>query len=499
MKFYNSTTPNYTRHAYCLCVITFCAALSVFFHLTGKIFIDWADGVAYEATAKNLWLFKSFMPTPLTYVDFMASGSAAFGDVITNYPNYAFSSTLGFLGAMRGDFSLLNGVILGGIFTIGLGLVCYALLYEKSRNSVLSTAFAIMVLYHHTILDISGRPLSDMVLLFFWGLSLLCVLKEHHILSGLVLGVGYLFREHALMFLPFLSFFSPQANSFKGLCRVALLITAGFLPAIAGKMFFYSAYATKTTEAKNYYLGTYATWIDQWFSMESITRFLKNNRRYWSNSGITLRIMLLFALLRIRFLPPLVQRAMVVGIILWIIPCFMWTTQRSVPVRYIVYSVLLFNFALALCVMRLPKREYIYVSLVILTILIAPPKRINKNSLTALFSPVQHMTEVVEKITAPMKLQTVLPEKATILTDSAPLAYMTLNAPVAISTPTFAEFAKTQGNEQLDGILLRRGKGRDGWNYTDTIVDNYGVRFKKITLDNVPFPERHAYYKRITP
>lgn len=484
-----------SAHALSLLIVVTIASLAVFFQISGHSFSDWADAVSYQATGKYLIEYMQLMPAPIGIEMFLASGGESFGKEVVNYPNFAFSTLLGLLGWLRGDYSLVNGVLSGLGFSVLLGISCYALMYTVVRSHVMAVVFVFAILFQKTILANSGRPLSDIALLFFFSVAVHASIKDRLFLSGIILGFGYLFREHALMFLPFIPLLSPDANSLSRIIKGELFTIAGFLPFVLASSFYYWWILDGHTQP-DYYMSVYATWLDRWFSLEAIGRLFSNLRFYWSEFGLVLRIFLVWGVIRFFKLSQLQKACLVIGILLSFVPCFMWTAQQKVPIRYGIYTILLFHVAMASMLPRVKYRSAIYVVIILVAVFQNLPRHINERSLLALMEPVRAVERVMQELRSPTRMSSEFDSGAVILTDDAPLAYITLTSPVTVDAPSYEVFLSLQGNEQFDGIVMRRGK--EGWgDAPDRITDAFGISFERIPPKSPSFPEKLAYYRRV--
>lgn len=487
--------PRVASHTMCLLLVTALACLAAFFQLTGQPFTDWADAVSYQATGKYFIEHRQLMPAPLSADEYLTSGAADFGKGVINYPNFAFSTLVGLLGWLRGDYSLMNGVLSGLAFTVLLGIACYAMMYSLERSHSMAVAFAFAILFQRVILATTARPLSDITLLFFFALAVFASMKDRLFLSGLALGIGYLFREHALMFLPFMPFLSPRTTSLRLFITGCLRTVAAFLPFLLANNLYYRWILDGHTQP-DYYLTAYASWVDRWLTPEAMGRLFSHLRFYWGEFGLILRVFILWAAIRFFKLTPLQKACFMVGLLLSFIPCFMWTAHHKVPIRYGIYTILLFHVAIATMLPRARYREAAYVVIAIVAVFQNLPKSVNEVGLAALASPTHAISQVARELVAPMRMGEVFEANSAILTDDPALTYLTLDNPVAITAPPYEHFLEQKGNERFDGIVLR--KRATGWDKAPTLItDNHGVSFQRVTPAQDALPQTLSFYKKV--
>lgn len=468
------------------------------FAITGLPFIDWADAVAYQTSATYIAKSGSFMPEPINYSSISPHTAHAFGSETVNYPNYGFQFALAGLSALRDNFDLSNGVLLACTATILLGLIAYSCAFALTKQQATSILLAIAVLIHRSVLETAARPLSDIGLLCLFAASTFAMMKERHLAAGLIIGLGYLYREHALMFLPFLPLLSPHTTTIPRYMKVLLAVAAGFVPATLATVAIKLAFASKVAAPGGY--SVYGEWLGQWLSLDAFVKFLGHAATYAKNFGMILCIFLAGALLLWPRLPATTKRMLFVGVMLAAIPCYMWTTQSSVPVRYQIYSIYLFYMAMAVLLSRLPfprLRIALFATLLVIGTIQRPSRAFNMEAVRALASPAASYQTYFERLRAPLEFARFVKPAGLVLCDAAPFALMTLSSPVVATLPDFETFHAGQNNALVDAVLIRRTKTE--WPREQAFSDALGTTFTLAnTIDDNAY-EKHYLYIRATP
>ncbi|MEN6626049.1 MAG: hypothetical protein ABFD69_07480 [Candidatus Sumerlaeia bacterium] len=152
-------------------------------------------------------------------------------DGFSPYPNYAYIFTVGVLGKIRGVWDVSNGLIVSFFFNILATLATATLMYRLSRDALLTLLFAVALQAAPIYRDVSILPMTELCLVFFFTVALMQAMKGRLFLSGVLLGVGYMFRGQALLFVPYLPLVWLGCRSIKGYIKGGFWAGLGFLPA----------------------------------------------------------------------------------------------------------------------------------------------------------------------------------------------------------------------------------------------------------------------------
>ena len=219
------------------------AACLAFYYICGPLSLAAGDHLRYAALSKyvfNHLALWSYIP----YSDFkevIAAGRESFNYVPQIYPNYLFMYAVGFVGFLRGGiydinssliWSLLCTVIAGNLLWYLIRRILMESLAVDKRWKLAASVCAFFLIYSSRLFYTTvTQPLSDTSLFLFFILAVIFVNKDKYIYAGLSLGMGFLFRSQAVMFipiLPFLCFKSLTPRKYLKISGVLLLFMTIF-------------------------------------------------------------------------------------------------------------------------------------------------------------------------------------------------------------------------------------------------------------------------------
>lgn len=447
----------------------------------------WADSVGYIMAGKHIILEGRFPASPASYEAFMASGAAVFNSqALYPMPNIAFVASIGLLGLIMGEFTLICGVLVN----LGLSLLFVACAYWAGvslfRDRATALVFTVTLLIHQHIFVLLGQPLTDPSLLFFSLASAWAMLKDRIVAAGILLGAGFLFREQALIFFPLFPLLHHDVVSLKSYTRILFRLSLGFLPFLflakglaallsAGAPLedFYAAHAAK-------HMG---------FSLERLSRFCSHAGAIFRIAWAPLTFFAYFALRR--QVSAISVRLVAVGVIHNLIVAFLWS-YKSLPQRYYAYSIALFTIAALLPAMNLKHRSGILALFCILAAAGHGPSL--ASTLRDFTRPDHNMAATVEAIRSPLATRKAFPKGSLLLSKDEFLAEYATEGTLPVMAPPYEEFVK-HNNEAFDGIMMRNGW--QGWTDRPEVRDAHGVRFRKLELPGVRLTPELLFYTRV--
>ncbi len=486
---------NRPPHVLYLAVIALAAFLAVYFSAFSAPFDSWSDSANYLAAGMHMLQKGSFMPLSLPYEQFARHGAQGFGSLVNDYPNYGYALLQGAIGLACGGGTLLGGVWSAAVSTLCIGVAAYVFLYLLAEDAPLALLFSVGVLSHRLVLDLAATPRPDIMLLLFLLLALICTVRGHHLAAGALLGAGYLIREHALIFLPFLPLLSPQGRTIRGLFRAGTLTVLGFVPAMAVG-YGIKLHFTSGQLQENFYVKNHSSWLHSLMRPEAAARVLNHMRSHLARLGPMAWVALGFLALRWRQTPPLARRMLLLAVIFSLIPCLMWVERPHVPNRYALYSVPLYLAALILC-LRGHRHGAAAVVLLLLpaTALFAYSTVAKNDSLRVLLSPGFAWERLESDVASPEMLRREFRPGSVMITNRPGMLLLMMDNPVLVAAPGYEEFARSPGNDGLDGILVQRNMG---WPSAAEVVDGRGARFARVALPEGLDP-LFLCYKRVAP
>ena len=500
---------------------------------------DWSDAVEYAVTGQSLVLHGRFPYAPVPYEEALVSGAETYKRATAVYPNLGFMLAGSLIGLLRQDFSKINAVYLNLGFTLLTAVLLYRITSAVTRNrlwglSIIALFFMQRDVFHHLSI-----PITDISLACFAPAAAWCMLNGNERLSGLCLGVGFLFREQAVFFAPFLPLLHPAAVDIRSnlLSRTTTKLLLGYaacfasciLLAKAGQLYFLAG-----SPATDYYLRELATsmdigWAARWSNFKRSMVILSENYLHLSAillmfackhftdrlpgsaklipSGLWVLLCIVFytkgmpihciAILCVAFIifkgpiPRLSTTCIFTAVAPFVILRLVWTHWVSEDTRYFLVGILFVFLAIYMIILESRLKTLLF-TLVFCFFLLMPQARISPSRFLHLgkstFSDIKIISEF------PMQQGRSFPAGSILLGDSWYLcAYASENA-IPVPAPPFEEFVK-QDNKNIDGILLRRL--RRGWQGEEVISDSFGNTFARM-----PIPEKirnriiHVYYKK---
>ena len=477
-----------------LCV--FLALIVFSLSALGRPFFDWADAVYYLATAKHLALYSSFIPVLEEYSQLATVLSSTSSGLLVNYPNYGFEILLAAWGGAVNNFSLINGVYLSGVFTVLTAIVIYAFSYGELKNKALAMLIVVGVLLHRVVFEISPRPLSDAGLMFFFMLCVWAMLNNKALLAGIALAAGYFYREHALLFFPFIAWLSPECVSITSYIRITCIAGCGFilgpLAAWICKYIFMQG-----LPAGNYYADYYTEHFR--LSFEHGKRLLLHMRTYAVNLGVVLVVAIGVMLCRVRTLELRVLRLLAVAGALAMVPCVLFVKNPGIPERYLAYSIPLLWLGIALWLKRHKSGTAIFAGVIVFAVLLRFPPAITKNALVSLGSPQHSFSQLKQEVDAPLSmLAELFPNSNTVLlSEGPPFALVALNSPTLVRLPEYSTFLKSSDNTIVEGIIVEASN--DQWPDSPSLQDASGVLFQRVALPKYGVQPKIRVYRKVLP
>ena len=459
----------------------------------GKSFFDWSDAIYYLATAKYMMLQCSFAPLPTDFAFLTKILQQPHYLPLNNYPNYGFEMLLGILSVALKNFSLFNGILLSGLITLLTALTLYGCAIRQLRDKGLAVLVVAGVLFHRVVFEISPRPLSDSGLLLSWVLAVWAMLQNRTLLAGLALGLGYFYREHALLFLPFLPLLSPRCNSIKNYIKIVLPLAVAFAVGPFAAVICKNIYM-QGGGADNLYAAHYKNAFR--ITTASLTRLISHCKTYIINLGIVLLAVAFYILLRIRVMDNIVVRLFVVSLIIGGLPCILFIPNPTIPERYLAYVIPLLWLATAI-MLKKAKYRYIYMAgMVALMLILRWPPAINSASLKQLPQLDTAFSRLHEQVDAPFRLlaKEFSAKGAVLLSNAPPFALVSLDSPLEIRLPDYETFLNGPNNYILHGIVLI--SSQSDWPDLPRIVDKAGVTFERIGTPGELVPYL-SIYKRV--
>ena len=417
----------------------------------------------------------------------MASGTAVFSSQPPYaLPNLAFTAAIGLIGRAMGEYTLLCGLILNLGFSLFFAASAYLAGASLFRDRAMALVFAVTLLMYRHIFVLLGVPLTDLSLLLFCLLSAWAMLREGTLAAGVLLGVGFLFREQALLFYPLLPLLHPDVSSVKSYLRVLLTLSLGFLPC-----FFLAKGASALFSAGMPVADFYAAHIAKRlsFSPERLSRFLSHAGAIFRVAWTPLVVFLYF-LLR-RQAPAASARLVIVGIIHNLAVAFLWS-HKALPQRYYAYSIILFSIAALLPMMNLRHKR---AALAAFFVLVAVSQGQYIGSKLWEFSKTENTLAVaIEEIRSPLEMRRVFPKGSVIFSKDEFLAEYATEGTLPVMGAEYDEFVE-RNNEAFDGIMVRADWR--GWIDRPQVRDKYGVTFTKLELPGVRLSPELLFYIRV--
>ena len=468
------------KHIPFIAALVFLSELLMFLSFTGgapkTIFLD---PIRYQTTAKYIIEHGTFIKAPLSYEEFSERGPEYPDNAIVNYPCYGYSLLLAATSLATGEYSLLNGVKLNIIIMPLLAFACYWMMYSLCRKRLISASITLAVLFNPQVSYLSAVSRPDLLLLLLTILAVMSMLKGKHALTALILGVGFLFREHALMFLPFMLLLSPRVTSFKNFMLAGIVMVAAFIPFWATK-YVLKLIFTPTGQVASDYYNVFFTWIQKWFTVDAIGKFFINCWDGLFAISFVLGALIIVCITRPKLFPKTARRLILVASIFILIPCIMWTAMPNIKTRYFVYTLPLLWAAFVIFIAKYnwKKENLIVGGIILIAILTNLSPYINKFSFSALGSPARSIQVVAEYVDLTKdNLYKYFKPGSVLMVKYPPIPAMSLDDLIMIQMVDYDVFLEGKRNHEIDGLVFF-GKNY-GFPKTD-FVDKQGNKFKRI-------------------
>lgn len=469
---------------FCLLAAAFICLLSISLYGASQ----WIDAVRYMSTGKSIVLEGRFMPALLDYRDFITHGAAAYGEQAYRYPSPAFTISIGLLGLLRGDFSLINSLWVTFAFSVAAACVLYFMSFALMRERLVSVIFVLLVFLHREMIFHTGLPLTDMGMFFFVCASAFAYVRGKVRIGALIFAFGYMFREVSILFLPLLPLLDPETVTVRAYFKNCLLCLAVFIP------FFVLARLTNTllsygASEPDFYMN-FGRHLLTSASSQHFINFLSNILVFLKR---TAGIPLLACLLLWGKMTGQGKRLLAVSLVYGLLACLLSSYSKGVPERYFLPVIPLLTLAVLTAVQSFDgKKRCLAIAFCIVLLVIAG--RVHRSPL--LFHEAwdggKTPAKTAELAQAPMLAAEFFPPGAVILSHGQG-PYAVPDA-IHVRLPSVEEFM-TADNNGVAGILLMTP--RDDWKSmlpVDFFRDSYGTTFEKI--DMAPLPVGHAYFKR---
>ncbi len=481
---------------YIFCILCIATVFALHFSAISFPYEDWIDTYLYHGAARSIITQGEFI-SHTNYESLAQIKNPELTKQILNYPNYGFQLSIALMSLLRGEFDMLNGVLISCIFTLLLVFASYYCILYATKKRALSIIFSMFLIFHPSVLEILARPLAESGLLFFFVVSILLSLRNHIFFAGAILGLGYFYREHALMFLPFISILSPKCTSIKTYIKTAVVALVGFLP------FYALRYAGKAIYAQgggDFYSEAYSQWFFQWLTWDALTTFFENVLIYAHHLGWVICIFLAVCIVFWKKIPTSSRKCIFVGICISLIPCVMWSARSYIPIRYQIYSIFLFYLAGAMLISSIKGKKIqtgFTLAFIIGTLCFRMSPAINSNSIEALLNPSDVYGKYYAHIRKPAIINNTLPPHSVILTNHMSSAYLAFPSPEIVQLPSYETFLKGKDNNKIDAIIIAKEQQSD-WPKSKEIIDNAGMTFyltHHITLSKKYDIELYVYAK----
>lgn len=456
-------------------------------------FSDFMDAADYLAAGISILEKGAFFPTRIPYSDFMNLGIENIQTGLVNYPNYAFEITVGAISLLRGDVSLVNGMLVALFFAALFSIAYYLLCVRLLRSNLLAFLCVILAVGNHITAVSLGRPLTESSFLFFTTVAAFAAVSDKPFLTGALLGIGYLFREQAVLMLPLFPLLFPSSVTVKNFIRLCLFACVAFLPFFLVAQWLSNALSAGTVTNSLYYAAFVAPLLkDLSFSfLASIVKVsLRSAWLYAQELGAVFLAPLFILCTFYRKLAFLPRRLLLVSllIIVQIIFIFALVSRSSVPARYLSFAIPFICLAFALTCRQYKNGIVIFGLITALSLVQHPPV---KN----IFSPMT-FSRAVAIMDLPNTLRAEFHDGDIILTNFIGFTFLAVQEPVAVRLPQYQVFYEQSGNDLFAGIMYYHHPAKTlGWPDDDIIQDAHGVVFERIGKEYHDIPYR--FYKKI--
>ena len=481
----------WTRQMPCLVGVMLLALMGSYFRAYNGV-VDWRDAVGYQAFGRSIVEHGTPPTSPLPYSMFLESvkeGSGPSYAGYLKYPSLGFQLFIGELGKWRGDYSQTNGLLVSAFFNVLFSVVLFAFSFEVTRNRFLSFSLVAACLAHRLVMDLAGRPLTDICLLFFLFAALWPMSKGKSLLSGFIFGLGYLFREVGIIYLPVLPLASPKSTTWRGYARSLFVVGCGYAFGLAvyqGILVMFQG-GSPTISERSYYLDWFIGGIGE-FDLQKLSLFFRSIEFYtkYANPpgqfgfwGFALLMTIVF-----RYTSDLGRRLVFIGLWGLFATSAIMVLRYDYPVdayRYAALASCLFWSAVIMAVNRFRGRRLWFPVLLAVVIFLSLPEYVNMRALRALSQPREALAHITAPMRAKMRLGQLLKPDSKILSHNSMMDELIYNNPVLVRLPDYETWRTSKGNEHFDGITFSAiyyDDIPDSWPISgDILEDSHGVRF----------------------
>ena len=492
----------WTRQAPCLAGAALLALLAWYFRANAEM-IDWVDAVGYyQSQGRSLMERGTPVPSALPYEVFIEQGTngpdPSYRQNFGIMPSIGFQLLVGFLGKWRGDYSQANGLLAAAAFSVLFAVALYIFGFTHTRSRLLSFGLVLACLAHPTLTDVTGRPLTDITLLFFLFAALLPMSKGKSLFSGFIFGLGCLFRSAGLYYLPVLALASPKSVTWRGYARSTLAAGLGvafWLAINRGLLIFLTRAGDISTTFYLSFSGVLG-WFGKALELVNSQSFkhalhhlfifawqvnpliLSSKSPDFSDSVFLVFFILILTLgFTFRLTTPLGRRLVIIGLWTLLVPCLTFMFY-GMDHRHGIYAVALFWTAMVLAANRF--RWPLWVAILLLMIIYSPPSlpNVNMEALRGLSRPGAAWRHITEPMRAKMRLERCLKPESVILS-SWLIDEMVFSRPRLLFFPGYETWRNSRGNERIDAItFFNRERPHGDWPIDDEVLEDvHGVRF----------------------
>jgi len=482
----------WVKHAFCL-VVCVCLALMCSYFRASVNMHEGYDAAAYQAHGRSLMERGTVMLKPLPYNRFIEKVMDRHDEYFADqkyhvYPSLGFQLLIGALGKWRGDYSYVNGLIVATFFNAMLSIVLYLFSFSVTRSRFLSVGLVGAGLANPIVMGVAGRPLTDIILLFFLFVALWPMSIEKSLLSGFIFGLGYLFREPGITLLPVLALASPKSVTWRGYVRSSLTAGCGYgfwLVVNTGLLMIFQPGSGLTSSSR-----FYVDWQKEWWGRLDLLPWLENLANHllffarFANpiespfgSGFTsLAFFVLIIGLTFIFTTIFGRRLIIIGLWSILISSLAFMMLPRNEARYGVCAIFLFWTAIVIAINRFRFRNLCFTVLLVIAVGNLPhytkPWR-EDNTGGRLWADITAQART--------RLSSLLKPGSVILTSRHYEDEMIFSIPNTVYKPDYKTWRTSPGNELIDAITFYR-RYRDWQDYswpleTDVFEDAYGVRF----------------------
>ena len=486
----------WSRHAPFLAGLALLAFLASYSRVHHSL-DDWLDAVDYHAHGSALMERGTSLPRPLSYSMFhesMENGRVPSYANYDVYPSLGYQLVTGGLGKWRGEYSQANGILVAACFTVLFSTVLYLFTFTVTRSRFLAFGVVTACLANPIVMNVAGRPLTDISLPFFLFAALLPMSQGKNLLAGFIFGLGYLFREAGIIYLPVLALASPQSVTWRGYMRALCAAGCGYafwLAVNQGLIFVFRSGGSSALSGGSFYLNYLHEMMQELmsaFDFQIVTFFRRNMMelaRHANPFGILSPLLFVLVMTPVFFSTTVLGRRLVL-MGLWGVCIFSAATMLNpfgVDTRYAAPAVCLFWTAIAMAASRFRFGSLVFAVLLVWAIPLSLPGYVNAEALRGLCRPGDAWAHITAPMRAKMRLGSLLKPGSVIVTNYFRMDQMIYSHshPVLVALPAYETWRTSKGNEHIDVIavsIVREWQKPVSWPVSDDIlVDAYGVRF----------------------